>query len=181
MNFPRLIVSFACITLFAATLPAQNPNAPTQQTPSIAPDQRAKLKAAYVKAAQDPKVVAAQADVLKAWDNYRAIVKKKILASDASMGPILDKADQISAAQATGQQPPATLTPDEKKSFHDALQKIETDPDVKAAQSKMQDLKKTKDALMRAAIIQADPTLEPVLEEIDKFNKQAQAPAPAGQ
>ncbi len=175
--------AFASLALFTlcsplrgadATPPASQSSASSQP---ITQDQWAKLTAAHEKAMQDPKVVAARDNTKKLWDDYLGIVRKKVLANDASMAPLLDKADKIFAAMESGSQPPP-MTADEQKSLRDAVTKVESDPEIKDAMAKFTEAKKAKDVLVRAAILKADPSLEPVLETIDQLHKPA--PAAAG-
>lgn len=164
---------------------APAPPPPAAQPPAgaavpITPGQQTQLKAAYEQAMQDPKVQASQGASKEVWDSYRDIVKKKIVANDPAMQPLFDKADKVAAARAAGQAV-EPLSAEDQKALHDALMKVESDPEIKDAQEKVIDARKATNALVRAAIVKADPTLEPVLEQIDKSRQAAAAGAAGGQ
>jgi Spy/CpxP family protein refolding chaperone len=169
-----LALAMACPSLYAQdSTPAAKPSAAQVD---ITPEQRAKLKDAYQTAMQDPKVLAAQNTVKDAMDNFRSIAKKKVIADDPAMQPILDKADKsVENNPSTGAL--SALTPEERTKLHDAFQKVSSDPDVKAGLAKLNEAKKAMNTSIRAAILKADPSLTPVLDAIDKSRQQASAGA----
>ncbi|HWB59852.1 MAG TPA: hypothetical protein VG733_10175 [Chthoniobacteraceae bacterium] len=171
-TFRLLLALFAFSAVCIVPLRGQDSSAAAKPSgapsPTITAEQREKLKAAHQKAMLDPKVVDAQASAKSAWDDYRAIMRKKVIAADPSTEPLLDKVDKATEASLSGSSAPVTLTTADQAKLHDAFQKVNSDPDIKDALAKLQQAKKTKDLAVRAAIIAADPSLEPVLDAIDK-------------
>lgn len=64
------------------------------------------------------------------------------------------------------QQRLANLTPDEREKLKAARQKAMQDPSVQAAQEKMREARTEFVTAMRAAMLKADPSIQPVLNKI---------------
>ncbi len=186
-------LSFACATpLFAQNEPTLSPS--PQQSPAhqwgSGMDQadREKLKAAFTKAMQDPKVQAAQEKQQGAGKEFRDTVRPLLITEDSSLAPILEKMEKAASdesgakergAQAGGfagrggiMRAMATLTPDERQKLMAAQQKIKEKPEVKAAEEKrrvaLQQFTKT----LREAMLAADPSVAPLLDQMEQARVQ---------
>jgi hypothetical protein len=62
----------------------------------------------------------------------------------------------------------ANLTPEEREKLKAARQKAMEDPSVQAAHEKMRQARQEFMTSMRAAMLKADPTIQPVLDKIPK-------------
>lgn len=66
------------------------------------------------------------------------------------------------------QQRLANLSPEEREKLKAARQKAMQDPSVQAAQEKMRDARTEFVTAMRAAMLKADPSIQPVLNKIPR-------------
>ena len=60
----------------------------------------------------------------------------------------------------------ANLSPEERQKFEAARQKAMQDPSVQAAQDKMRQAHKEFQETMRAAMLKADPSIQPILNKM---------------
>jgi hypothetical protein len=65
----------------------------------------------------------------------------------------------------------ANLSPDERQKFQDAHQKAMQDPAVQAAHEKMRQARKEFHDAMHAAMLKADPSIQPILDKMSKHEK----------
>ena len=167
----------------------------------MTPEEREKLKAAREKAMQDPKVQSAVENLKTAGEAFRAARKQALLAADSSLGPILDKIDaaikqNAPGGQAGGPKPGGpnaerggrmmeqalnSLTPEEREKVKAASEKIKDNPDVVAARQKMAEAEKQFQSVLHDALIAADPSIEPLLQKMEKARQEHQAHAAGGQ
>ncbi len=62
----------------------------------------------------------------------------------------------------------ANLSPDEREKMQAAHQKAMQDPAVQAAKEKMRQAKKEFEDAMHAALLKADPSIQPILDKVPK-------------
>jgi hypothetical protein len=62
----------------------------------------------------------------------------------------------------------ANLSPDEREKMKTAHQKAMQDPAVQAAKEKARQAKKEYDDALRAALLKADPSIQPILDKMPK-------------
>lgn len=162
-----LVLAMALLASSLRPLAAQQP-APPAPTPGvdISAADREKFKAAYDKALQDPQVVALQKSGEDLLKEYRNLVKAKALEIDPSLQPVFIKMDAATAAKIDGGIL-AVLSPEEKQKVHDIFVKVSDDPQIKELQAKGDAIRQQKNAAIRAAILKIDPTLGPLLDQID--------------
>jgi uncharacterized protein YbaA (DUF1428 family) len=65
----------------------------------------------------------------------------------------------------------ANLSPDERQKFEAARQKAMQDPSVQAAHDKMRQAHKEFRDAMRAAMLKADPSIQPILNKMPAGNR----------
>jgi Spy/CpxP family protein refolding chaperone len=99
-----LVPALACVSQFApnafAQSPADRPDRPFRQflterraarLANLTDDERARLRAAYQKASQDPAVQAAREKLKQARREFREVMRPALLKADPSIQPILEK------------------------------------------------------------------------------------------
>ncbi|MDP9291615.1 MAG: hypothetical protein M3O82_04535 [Verrucomicrobiota bacterium] len=146
----------------------------------LGPADREKLKAARENAMKDPKVQAAFEDMRATAKESHETLHAALLKVDPSLQPILDKlkasrmerrkggtADEIDGVDkpAAGGVA-ANLTPEERAKLQAATQKVRSEPDVKATHARTQQARQVFRAALRAAILAADPSLAPLLNQM---------------
>jgi uncharacterized protein YbaA (DUF1428 family) len=65
----------------------------------------------------------------------------------------------------------ANLAPEERQKLEAAHQKAMQDPSVQAAHEKMRQARKDFEDAMHAAMLKADPSIEPILQKMPKHEK----------
>lgn len=163
---PLLLALLAGAPLAAfAQSPAPSPeaSAPAAASHAAAPgmpfstEDREKLQAAHTKAMQDPAVQAALIKENVAADHLRAAM----IAEDKSLGPILDKIPNPSAAASPGKH--EVLSPEEREKVVSARDHLKDSPEGHAMKTAAMDFRST----VRSAMIAADPSVAPILDQID--------------
>lgn len=142
---------------------------------------REKLKAAHEKAMQDPKVKAAREKQKAAAEEFAKVVRPLAMKEDKSIEPILDKMDKTAAENPQGGQtgagaarpgggrgPMGNLTPAEREKMRALHEKLKDDPEYKAAAEKRRAADQELREATRNAMLAADPSLQPVLDKMDK-------------
>ena len=146
----------------APSAPAFHPG----RTPLISPEENQKLRAANMKAKEDPAVVAARQKIM---DSMKA-AREAIIAKDPSMTPIFDKL-QPSTPPAPGA-PRPQLTAEEQGKLVTARQSMKGTPEEAAVMSAQTEYS---DALDKA-MIAADPSVEPIVNKIKAARAMMQHP-----
>lgn len=134
-------------------------SARAQSSSDITPEQQQKWNTASHAASLEPEVRQARKVYKDAWDEYRAIVREKILTNDPGMKPILAKGDLSD---------PGKLTQDEIDTLQAALQKVGSDPAITDAVKKLRAARKALAEITGAAILKADPSLAPFVDGMKK-------------
>jgi hypothetical protein len=67
----------------------------------------------------------------------------------------------------------ANLSPEERQKFEAARQKAMQDPSVQAAQDKMRQAHKEFQEAMRAGMLKADPSIQPILSKLPAGHRRA--------
>lgn len=137
--------------------------------------EREKLKAARQKAMADPKVKAALEKQKAAAEEYQKTVRPLALAADPKIGPVLDKMEKA-AAEAPRNRPPgggrggmmANLSPGEREQLRAVRDKLKDEAAFKTAEEKRHAADADAREAQRAAMLAADPSLQPVLDKIEK-------------
>jgi Spy/CpxP family protein refolding chaperone len=99
-----LFPALTCVSQFAPNLfaqpPSDRPDRPFRQflmerraarLANLTEDERARLRAAYQKASQDPTVQAAREKLKQARREFREVMRPALLKADPSVQPILEK------------------------------------------------------------------------------------------
>lgn len=141
----------------------------------LTPEERQRLEAAREKAKNDPTVRSLKEAKDKLEDQLETAMRAAMLAADPSLGPTLDK---IKAARdrAKGMRDKfESLTPEQKEKLKAARMAAKDDPAVQAAREKLRAAqgpeakraaaKEMHDAV-KAAMLKADPSLAPLLEQL---------------
>jgi hypothetical protein len=123
---------------------------------SLTPGERDALTAAGQKARQDPKVLAAAAEMNDAMEAVNAAM----LAIDKSLGPILERVEAASSPGAGR----LHLTADEREQLRAARESIEGSPEIDAWQKAAADYRET----LRQAMIAADPSVAAILYKMPR-------------
>ena len=104
----------------------------------------------------------------------KSLVTVSILAAALQLSPVLFAQGTNEGASGRGgrwQSRMANLSPDEREKLKAARQKAMQDPAVQAAHEKMRQARKAFMDSMRAAMLKADPSIQPVLDKMPKAGR----------
>ena len=104
----------------------------------------------------------------------RSMITVSLLVGALQFSPVLFGQDSDQDATGRGgrwQQRLANLSPEEREKLQAARQKAMQDPAVQAAHDKMRQARQEFIASMRAAMLKADPSIQPVLNKIPKAGR----------
>ena len=103
--------------------------------------------------------------------NIKSLITVSILIATLQLSPIGFAQDTNQSAPGRGgrwQQRLANLSPQEREKLKAARQKAMQDSNVQAAHEKMRQARKEFVSSMRAAMLKADPSIQPILDKIPK-------------
>ena len=141
----------------------------------LTPDEQQRLQAAREKAKNDPTVRSLKEAHDALEKQLETAMRAAMLSADSSLGPVLDK---IKAARDRAKDMRGkfeSLTPEQKQQLKAARSTAKDDPAVQAAREKMRDAQgpearreagREMHQAMKAAMLKADPTLAPLLEQL---------------
>jgi|SRR5947209_1985302 len=101
----------------------------------------------------------------------KSLITTSVLIGALQLSPVLFAQSPNNGGPGRGgrwQQRLANLSPEEREKLKAARQKAMQDPSVQAAHEKMRQARREFMASMRAAMLKADPAIQPVLEKIPK-------------
>ena len=105
----------------------------------------------------------------------KSLITMSILAVALQVAPALRAQDDEPKGQGgrgrRWEQRLANLSPDERQKLQAARQKAMQDPAVQAAHDKMRQAHKEFRDAMRAAMLKADPSVQPILDKIPAGNR----------
>jgi hypothetical protein len=103
----------------------------------------------------------------------KSVVTMSILATALSFAPMIfgQDEDQPMGRKGHWQQGLSNLSPDERQKLQAARQTAMQDPAVQAAHDKMRATHKEFHDAMRAAMLKADPSIQPILNKIPPPNR----------
>ena len=149
---------------------------------SLPPDVRERFEAAREKAMQDPNVKELKAKADAAGGALRAAVREAMRKTDPGLAEILKKnagkkfQDEKDGGKPGAERPgPAQLSEGDRQKLMAARETAKSDPAVQAAEEKKkaaatpEDRRAATDEFfkaMRAAVLKADPSLEPILDQL---------------
>lgn len=162
----------------------------------LSPEEREKLRAARDQAMQDESVKAAREKMQSANEELRKVLRPALLSADGSLGPILDKMEKAEkermdkgpgAGRPPGpppgdgpRGPMGVLTKEEREKLQAAREKVKDNADVKAAHEKQEAATREFREAMKAAMIAADPSIEPLLEKMREMRPPGGPGGPEG-
>ena len=141
----------------------------------LTPDEQERLQAAREKAKNDPTVRSLEEARKALNEQFETAMRAAMLSADSSLGPVLDK---IKAARDRAKDMRGkfeSLTPEQKKQLKAARSAAKDDPAVQAAREKMRNAEgpeakreagREMHQAMKAAMLKADPSLAPLLENL---------------
>lgn len=147
---------------------------------NLPPEIRARFEAAREKAMEDPKVKELRARADAAGGEFRAAVRDAMLKADPGLAEILkQRTGNKPGKEADKKQPDrpalAQLSEGDRQKLLAAREKAKNDPDVQAADAKKKAATTPEDRRaaaeefhksMRSSLLKADPSLEPILDQI---------------
>jgi hypothetical protein len=104
----------------------------------------------------------------------KSLITMSILIGALQLSPVIFGQGANNGTPGRGgrwQQRLANLSPEEREKLKAARQKAMQDPGVQAAHEKMRQARKDFVTSMRAAMLKADPTIQPVLDKIPKAGR----------
>jgi hypothetical protein len=153
---------------------------------NLPPEIRARFEAAREKAMQDPTIQELKKNAEAANEALRKAVREAILKADPGLADIIKERMKDRMKDGKPGEPPgfANLSEGDRQKLMAAREIAKNDPAVKAAEN-LKDTAKTPEErhaameqfhkAMKAALLQADPTLGPILDQL----KTQQGPPPA--
>jgi hypothetical protein len=141
----------------------------------LTPEEQQRLQAAREKAKDDPTVRSLKEAKAALDDQLENAVNAAMLAADPSLAPILDKIKEARGRAKEMRGKFESLTPEQKEQLKAARMSAKDDPAVQAAREKLRDAQgpEAKQAAFKemltatkAAILRADPSLGPLLEQL---------------
>ena len=142
----------------------------------LPPEEAQRLAAAREKAKNDPTVTALRAAREDLDRQLRNAMRAALLASDPGLAPTLDKVEKSRERARAMRARYQSLTPEEKQQLKSARQTAQQDPAVVAAREKMKsagsepgqrrDAARELHQAMKSAMLQADPSIAPLLQKI---------------
>ena len=104
----------------------------------------------------------------------KILIASVALAAAAQLGPVLYSQDTRPRGQGRHHRTErlANLPPEERQKLKTAHDKAMQDPALRAAHDKLQQARKEFRDSMRAAMLKADPTIQPILDKMPKGDKE---------
>ena len=154
---------------------------------SLPPDVRARFEAAREKAMQDPNVIELKTKAEAAGNELRIAVREAMMKADPGLADLIKQnvGNKFKEGKEGGNPGLDQLSEGDRKKLKAAREVARTDPAVQAAEEKRR-AATTPEAhraageefhkAMRAAVLKADPSLEPILDELAKSQKGGMRP-----
>jgi Spy/CpxP family protein refolding chaperone len=142
---------------------------------NLSPEERRKLAAAREKADTNSTVQSLRAAKEQLDEQLASAMRSAMLAADPSLGPTLDKIKAARDRAKDMKQKFRSLTPEQRKQLKAARMAAKDDPAVQAAREKLRAAQgpeakraaaKEMHEAMKAAMLKADPSLAPLLEQL---------------
>ena len=152
---------------------------------NLPPEIRARFEAAREKAMQDPAIQELKKKADTANDELRKAMRDAIVKADPGLADIIKERMKDKVKDGKPGEPPgfANLSEADRQKLMAAREKAKDDPAVQAAETLKKDAKTPEERhaameqfhkAMKAALLKADPTLGPILEQL----KPPQGPPP---
>jgi len=144
---------------------------------NMPPEIRARFDAARDKAMQDPKIQELKAKADAAGDEFRKAMREAIMKADPGLAEILKEQFKGKMKDGKPGEKPgfANLSEGDRQKLMAAREKAKDDPAVKAAEAKKSEAKTPEERqaameafhkAMKDALLKADPTIGPLLEQL---------------
>jgi hypothetical protein len=101
----------------------------------------------------------------------KSLITMSILAAGLQFAPMVFSQDEDQTGRRRWEQRLANLSPEERQKLQAARQKAMQDPAVQAAHDKMRQAHKEFRDAMNAAMLKADPSIQPILNKIPPPNR----------
>jgi hypothetical protein len=193
-----LALSAACLTSLSAQDPGGDRPNPSDRArfekwlekgplAVLTPDERKQFQTAHNKAAGDPKVKAAALGVQDAEKKFRETMGREIVEIDPTLKTVMavmaksrqdlgpsSSVPEGPQARESGPEAFGELTPEERRRLHDATEKAMDQKAVRAATDNKHEREKIFHEVTNAAMVQADPSIVPILEKVEKAARENQ-------